>query len=294
MKTTLEQWMLLQAVIEHGSFSRAAEMFNRSQSSLSYQLTLMQERLGVPLLTIVGRKAELTPEGQQLLAQVQPLLQGFRTLENRAEALKRGERARLDLVVDSIFPKSHLFDALRRFQQAFPMTQVHLTEVLRSESLSELKQRNADVYLITPTHDVAIRGRLLMEISFAAVAHRDHPLLQLPAPLSRDDLARYPLIEIVDRSQQQMNSRQSTAAENWTFTTIEAAIEAVAHGVGYGWLPEEKIAPLLASGELMLLPLVQGERRSTPLYLLVNEELAGIDREITLLVSLLEGSPMSG
>lgn len=184
--------MLLQAVIEHGSFSRAAEMYNRSQSSLSYQLTLMQERLGVPLLTIVGRKAELTPEGQQLLAQVQPLLQGFRTLENRAEALKRGERARLDLVVDSIFPKSHLFDVLRRFQQAFPMTQVHLTEVLRSESLSELKQRHADVYLITPTHDVATRGRLLMEITFAAVAHRNHPLLQLPAPLSRDDLARYP------------------------------------------------------------------------------------------------------
>lgn len=289
MKTTLEQWQLLQAVVHYGSFARAAEEFNRSQSSLSYQLTLMQERLGVSLLTIVGRKAELTPEGQQLLAQVQPLLQGFHTLENRAAALKRGERARLDLVVDSIFPKSYLFNALRRFQQTYPMTQVHLTEVLRSERLSDLKKREADVYLVTQTEDVAMRGKALMGVTFVAVAHREHPLWQLPAPFSRDDLARYPLIEIVDRAQQQLHSRPFAAAESWTFTGIEAAIEAVAHGVGYGWLPEAQIQPLLASGELVPLPLVQGGRRTTQLYLLVNEEKDVVDKEIELLVALLSG-----
>ena len=34
--------------------------------------------------------------------------------------------------------------------------------------------------------------------------------------------------------------------------------------------------------------------KRTPLYLLVNEELAGIDREISLLVSLLEGDLVIG
>ncbi|MGB7801827.1 LysR family transcriptional regulator [Buttiauxella sp.] len=289
MKTTLEQWQLLQAVVHYGSFARAAEEFNRSQSSLSYQLTLMQERLGVSLLTIVGRKAELTPEGQQLLAQAQPLLQGFLTLENRAAALKRGERARLDLVVDSIFPKSTLFNVLRRFQQTYPMTQVHLTEVLRSERLSDLKSREADVYLVTQSEEVATSGKALMGVTFVAVAHREHPLLQLPAPLSRDDLARYPLIEIVDRVQQQSHSRPFAAAESWTFTTIEAAIEAIVHGVGYGWLPEDQIQPLIASGELLPLPLVQGSRRTTQLYLLVNEARDVADKEIELLVALLSG-----
>ncbi|MEW7315054.1 LysR family transcriptional regulator [Buttiauxella gaviniae] len=289
MKTTLEQWQLLQAVVNYGSFARAAQEFNRSQSSLSYQLTLMQERLGVSLLTIVGRKAELTPEGQQLLAQAQPLLQSFHALENRASALKRGDRARLDLVVDSIFPKAFLFSALRHFQQTYPMTQVHLTEVLRSERLSDLKKREADVYLVTQTEDVAMRGKALMGVTFVAVAHKEHPLWQLPAPFSRDDLARYPLIEIVDRVQQQLHSRQFAAAENWTFTAIEAAIEAVAHCVGYGWLPEEHIQPLLASGELLPLPLVQGARRTTQLYLMVNEERNVVDQEIALLVDLLSG-----
>ncbi|MBZ4261165.1 LysR family transcriptional regulator, partial [Mycobacterium tuberculosis] len=49
-KTTLEQWALLEKVVELGSFARAAEETNRSQSSVSYNLALLQERLGVALL----------------------------------------------------------------------------------------------------------------------------------------------------------------------------------------------------------------------------------------------------
>ena len=44
-KTTLEQWALLEKVVELGSFARAAEETKRSQSSVSYNLALLQERL---------------------------------------------------------------------------------------------------------------------------------------------------------------------------------------------------------------------------------------------------------
>jgi hypothetical protein len=37
-KTTLEQWALLEKVIELGSFAKAAEETHRSQSSVSYNL----------------------------------------------------------------------------------------------------------------------------------------------------------------------------------------------------------------------------------------------------------------
>lgn len=48
-------------VVELGSFARAAEETNRSQSSVSYNLALLQERLGVALLAPSGRRAVLTP-----------------------------------------------------------------------------------------------------------------------------------------------------------------------------------------------------------------------------------------
>jgi len=69
-KTTLEQWALLERVVEAGSFARAAEETHRSQSSVSYNLSLLQERLGVALLMTEGRRAVLTPAGELLLNQV--------------------------------------------------------------------------------------------------------------------------------------------------------------------------------------------------------------------------------
>ncbi|QDX31984.1 LysR family transcriptional regulator [Dickeya poaceiphila] len=286
-KTTLEQWTLLQAVVELGGFAPAAQAFNRSQSSISYQLSLMQERLGVTLLEPSGRRTVLTAQGQQLLTQVIPLLHAFQALEWRADVLRRGGRARIDLVVDSIFPKPTLFSALRTFQLRYPHTQVHLMEVLRSESRAQLAGYQADIWLISQPWEGVNRGRLLMEMAFVAVARSDHPLHQLAAPLSFADLGAYPLIEIIDRQQQKDSLHKPANAENWTFTTVEAALEAVMHGVGYGWMPETLIVSGLASGELKLLPLPQGGRRFTPLYLVVEEEKQPCDTEVATLVSLL-------
>ncbi len=93
-KTTLEQWALLEKVVELGSFARAAEETNRSQSSVSYNLALLQERLGVALLAPSGRRAVLTPAGELLLNQVKPLLQAFAYVETHAATLRNGARTR--------------------------------------------------------------------------------------------------------------------------------------------------------------------------------------------------------
>ena len=43
IKTSLEQWETLHAVVEEGSFALAAERLNKSQSSVSYTLAKLQE-----------------------------------------------------------------------------------------------------------------------------------------------------------------------------------------------------------------------------------------------------------
>ena len=91
-KTTLEQWALLEKVVELGSFAKAADETHRSQSSVSYNLALLQERLGVTLLTPSGRRAVLTPAGELLLGQVKPLLQAFSYVETHAATLRDGAR----------------------------------------------------------------------------------------------------------------------------------------------------------------------------------------------------------
>ncbi|WLS78255.1 LysR family transcriptional regulator [Erwinia pyri] len=271
-KTTLEQWVLLDSVVNEGSFALAAEKNNRSQSSVSYQISLLQQRLGVALLQPEGRRAILSAEGQQLLAQARPLLAGFNSLEAQANALQRGEPTRIDLMVDAIVPKPLLFTVLQQFQQRYPHVRVWFSEIVRSETAARLAEQQADLWLVAHDGNEQFVGESLLSVDFIAVAHRHHPLHQQPAPLSAATLARWPCITILDRQQQQQSEISGEQAENWSFTTLSAAIEAVQHQLGYGWLPEKNIEALLHSGELLPLQLLQGRRRSTPLVLRINEQ----------------------
>ena len=279
-KTTLEQWSLLEKVVELGSFARAAEETARSQSSVSYNLSLLQERLGVALLAPEGRRAVLTPAGELLLNQVKPLLKAFSYVETRAATLRNGVRTRLDLVVDNIFPRRRLFAILRQFQQMYPQTQVRLTEVLENTS-SDLVNNEADVMVLTRRQDITGLGEWLMNIDFVAVAHRDHPLFSLNTPLNDEMLRPWPLIHIADNQ-----PVASAAGESWTFSTIDAAIEAVMYQVGYGWLPEERIQTQLEQGVLKMLPLSHGTRRATPLHLIVKRALTPLDEQVETLLRL--------
>src|SRR5690606_27535069 len=74
-RVTLEQWAVLQAVVEEGSFARAAEALNKSQSAVSYALKDMQQQLPVEVLTLKGRKAELTEAARLLLRRASALLE---------------------------------------------------------------------------------------------------------------------------------------------------------------------------------------------------------------------------
>jgi DNA-binding transcriptional LysR family regulator len=281
-KTTLEQWVLLEKVVELGSFTKAAEETNRSQSSVSYNLALLQGRLGVTLLTPEGRRAVLTPAGEVLLNQVKPLLKAFSWVETRAATLRNGTRTRLDLMVDSIFPRKRLFAILKQFQQAWPQTQVRLTEVLENADDRLAAHADADVMVLTRRQDVTGRGEWLMNIDFVAVAHRDHPLCTQDTPLDEDALRAWPLIRIADR-----DNPQQAVRDAWTFSTIDAAIDAVLYQVGYGWLPEERIQAQLDQGLLRPLPLSHGARRATPLHLIVKETLAPLDEQVSTLLRLL-------
>lgn len=188
-KTTLEQWSLLERVVEAGSFAKAAEETHRSQSSVSYNLSLLQERLGVALPVPEGRRAVLTPAGELLLNQVKPLLKAFSYVETRAATLRNGMRTRLDLVVDSIFPRRRLFAILRQFQQQYPQTQVRLTEVLENTRNDAINDE-ADVMVLTRREDMTGLGEWLMNIDFVAVAHHQHPSLTSTRRLTTTCYAR--------------------------------------------------------------------------------------------------------
>lgn len=285
--TTLEHWAVLQTIVETGSYAKAAEQLHRSQSSVSYAVAALQQRLGVTLLELRGRRAVLTVAGESLLAQVRPLLKNFGEIEMRARGLRAGERTALTLIVDSVFPKELLFAALRGFQQRHPAVKLHVTEVLRTESEPLLAAHEADLYLITQRPDDPAASDFLLSVDFVAVAEPGHALHAVEPPLSAAQLEAHPLVVIADRQLQRLIKVHP--ASLWSFTTIDAAIEAVARGVGYGWLPLHRIQPLLDDGRLRRLPLATQRLRKTPLYLVYGDESLSLDPVVATLAALIRG-----
>nr|WP_321238356.1 LysR family transcriptional regulator [uncultured Tolumonas sp.] len=287
-KSTLEQWFILQTVIEKDGFAQAAQVLNRSQSSVSYALHTLQERLGVPLLRMTGRKATLTESGQVMLAQAKPLIDAFLQLESRAQSLRQGIKPTLNLVVDVVFPKEFLFKALRLFQDKFPETRVHLTEIIRTESEKQLTERDADLYITPLPAGLAISGQFLLNVDFIAVAQQTHALHASTQQLSTAQLSCYPLISIADQQSQRLEKKKITANSDWTFTTIEAAVAAIQHGVGYGWLPLHYIQPLLERGELIPIH-VEQQIRPTSLYMVWGDD-QQFDKTVSEFAAILQGT----
>src|SRR5665213_1683205 len=110
---------MLQAGVHMGGFALAARKLNRSQSTISYAISRLQERLGVKLFEIQGRKAHLTEVGRGLLADAESHLAGFQEIEKRARLIASGGASEVGVSVDSIYPDDRLFEALAAFSQKF-------------------------------------------------------------------------------------------------------------------------------------------------------------------------------
>ena len=112
MNSTLDEWDVVRAVVRLGGYAAAARHLNRSQSTVSYTIAKLQNKLGVQIFALTGRKASLTQFGRVLLAQAEPHLSGFEQLEQRARSLAFGGESEIRLSVDSLFPNHRLFTTL--------------------------------------------------------------------------------------------------------------------------------------------------------------------------------------
>ena len=275
-RTSLEQWAVLAAVVDQGSFAQAATALHKSQSAVSYAIARLQEALDLPLLEIEGRKAVLTEHGETLLKRARPLLSDLETLEGLGAKLKQGWETDLRLVVDVAFPRALLLKIVSELQQLCPNTQIQLSDAVLSGAEEAILDSNADV-VVSSRVPPGILGEFLLNISFIGVASPGHPLLRLERTLAVEDLVRHVQVVVRDSGTKQPRSEGWLGAERrCTVTSMEASLATVRAGLGFAWLPEHIVAECLRSGELVALPMAAGATRQVPLHaVLVRPELAG-------------------
>ncbi len=270
LKTTLEQWRMLHAVVNHGGFAQAAEAVHKSQSTIHHAVHKLEELLGVEILEVKGRKAELTEAGKLLLRRSDNLLKLALQVEEVAAGLAQGVEAQIRLAVDVIFPPESMYCALRKFSDQYPNTRVEVIETVLSGAEELLRQGICDL-VVSPTMPQGFIGTWLMTVEFVPVAHPEHPLHQLGRKITREDLAEHRQIVMRDSGSDRRDAGWLGSDQRWTVSHMSTSVDMVCRGLGIAWLPTTWVDTLIVEEKLKILPLREEGKRLTPLYLAYSD-----------------------
>ena len=255
MRITLKQWRMLHAVIDCNGFSAAAEYLHVSQSAISYTLARMQEQLGIALLKIEGRKAHVTEVGRTLMEYSRNVIRSAIELEALAEKMRLGWESELRLVIDQDCPQSFVMAAMRSFGASAAHVKLALEEASSAKAELAVLQNAADLAICANVPPGLIAARLL-SIEYVAVAHPTHPLASASAPLADVDLGRHTRIVLGNEAETRLQAvagRAAVSAMQWRFSSIDSVLAALEAGLGYAWLPLNRIEQLVRQGGLQLL-----------------------------------------
>jgi DNA-binding transcriptional LysR family regulator len=266
-RTTLEQWRMLQAVVEHGGFAQAAQAIHKSQSTINHAVHKLQSQLGLPLMEVIGRKAQLTEAGSLMLRRAGQLLEQAEQLEAVASSLAEGTEAEVRIAADAIYPDECLANALQAMSESYPNTRVQLQETVLSGGPEQLIEGEVDLLIAARVPD-GFLGDVLLKTEFIAVSHPEHPLQQLGRQLNLQDLRQHRQIVVRDSARGKgIDSGWLGAEQRWTVSQVATSIDMISRGMGFAWLPVTRIKQRLANGELKALDMDQGGTRHATLYL---------------------------
>lgn len=179
-------------IVDVGGFSRAATRLHLSQPALSRQIHALEADLGVALFDRIGRRVQLTSQGEELLRRCRRLLAEAESLGERARELKSGETGILRLAATPQVIENLLAPFLVQYRRRHPGVEVHLVEDGGARLLGRLER--GEVHLsIAPADTTRFAGRSLYPMHVIAALPAAHRLVRRPL-LEIAHLADEPLL----------------------------------------------------------------------------------------------------
>src|SRR5262244_3678344 len=112
-----------EAAARHGSFTKAAEELGMTQAAVSYQVKLLEDRVGAPLFLRQARKVVLSEAGKRLAP---PVSEAFQRLEAAFAAMRETADGVLSVTAVHTFATNWLVPRMGAFQVAHPEIAVRL------------------------------------------------------------------------------------------------------------------------------------------------------------------------
>ncbi|TCW79665.1 LysR family transcriptional regulator [Burkholderia sp. SRS-46] len=165
------------AVVQLGSFRKAADAINISQPALSRRIEKLEEALGVRLFERTTRRVTLTtvgrtfaPSAEQLLDDLDAALLGIRDVSS----------SRLGHVTIACVPSVAYYflpNVIARYRARYPKIRIKLIDASANEVLDAVMSGEADFGVsFMGSQEPGVEFRTLLQERFVAACRRDHPL----------------------------------------------------------------------------------------------------------------------
>jgi DNA-binding transcriptional LysR family regulator len=181
----IDQLRTFIAISETGSFTKAAEVVNKTQSAVSMQMKRLEERLERPIFARDGRASKLTDDGQRLLDYARRIVK--LNVETLA-AFSDGELSgRVRLGVPDDYADRYLPEIMARFSRSYPAVELSVLCEPSVDLLERIDANEIDLAIVTNCEskrasETFRRERLLWVTSNR---HSTHLEERLPIALGR-------------------------------------------------------------------------------------------------------------
>ncbi len=243
------------AVATHGSFTRAAEMLNITQPTLSGQVKDLEVRYGTKLFVRLGRRIELTDIGRSAFKITRLLFRHEQEVEHLLQSARALTSGELRVAADSPYIATPL---LAQFQRLYPGIQISIQYGNSQQLMSWIESRRCDIAFlpnIPPGEDKLysiplLPGRLVVFVS------QEHDWAERRS-VSLEELVTQRIILREKGSRTRSIFEEAIAAAGLVLDDVmeisgrEGVREAVAAGFGVGIVAEGE---LLADSRLRALP----------------------------------------
>jgi DNA-binding transcriptional LysR family regulator len=262
-------------VVSCGSYTRAAEKLGYAQSSVTAQITKLEEMYGAMLLERSGRGMIPTFAGNSLLPYARQML----ALSEEAKgAVSGGNSGILNIGAIETLAAYYLPHRLYRYREQHPGVLLRVQPGSEVQIIADVREKSADFGLIfdVPYESEDLISLPLRQEQLFVVLHPEHPLASEPA-ISPSALSGEPLVLTEETCTYRMQLLQELRHSGITpriemeFGNLEGIKQAVRHRWGTAFLPRYAAREELDSGTLTGIPLA-GEQEKFYIQLIYRKE----------------------
>ncbi len=250
------------AVVDEGTFSRAAEVLHITQSAVSQRIKLLEEHFGQQLLDRSGQKLVLTPAGQLVFAKAKDILDKEKELLNclRESAAQK----HLSLCCTPTFGMAFLPQVLSSFlRRNSDLNDFKFVFLQPAEALQGLRNEEFDLVAIEHAleHDFSDFERYPMpDDEMLVVAAASLAIPNADGVIQLADLKPYRLFARRDGCSSKELMRRNLFACGFEFADFDGVvvsddlrftIQSVMEGAGIAYVSRALVSSSLASGQLV-------------------------------------------